>query len=89
MKEKGRILAGDVGATKTVLSLFKESKHGFEELREETFSNEDRESIDEILKEFLKQESTPPQAICLGVAGTVNDGKSKGTRNQKNEKREE
>lgn len=79
MKRKGSILAGDVGGTKTVLSLFNESKHGFEELREETFSNKDRESIDEILKEFLEQESTPPQAICLGVAGTVNDGKSKVT----------
>ena len=79
MKKKGSVLAGDVGGTRTVLSLFKESKHGLEELREETFSNRDRESIDEILKEFLGKETTPPQAICLGVAGTVNDGKSKVT----------
>ena len=75
MKTKKKILAGDVGGTKTVLSLFKESGDGLEELREETFSNRGRESIDGILKEFLGQESTPPEAICLGVAGAVNDGK--------------
>ena len=77
MNETARILAGDIGGTKTVLSLYDGPEADLHQVREETFPSQERDSLDEILLEFLKKETgTGPRAICLGVAGAVIDGKS-------------
>ena len=72
------ILAGDIGGTKTVLSLFEASGDELRQIRETVFSSKDYDSLDEILKSFLKKVGSPPlRSACLGVAGAVVDGKSK------------
>ncbi len=77
MNETARILAGDIGGTKTVLSLYDGSEADLRQVREETFPSQEHDSLDEILLEFLKKETGPaPRAICLGVAGAVIEGKS-------------
>ena len=76
--QKATILAGDIGGTKTVLSLYEKSQEGLHQLREETFPSQDHGSLDEILEAFLKEErGSLPRALCLGVAGAVIEGKSK------------
>ena len=77
MNETARILAGDIGGTKTVLSVYDGSEAGLRQVREETFPSQEHDSLEEILEAFLKDErGSPPRAACLGVAGAVIDGKS-------------
>ena len=77
MNNVARILAGDVGGTKTVLSLYDGSEADLRQVREGTYPSQDHDSLDEILLKFLKKENSPaPRAICLGVAGAVIEGKS-------------
>jgi glucokinase len=72
-----RILAGDIGGTKTVLSLYEGSPRDLRQVREETYPSQQYDSLDEILEVFLKEEGgPPPRALCLGVAGAVIEGKS-------------
>jgi glucokinase len=75
---KATILAGDIGGTKTVLSLYEKSPEGVHQVREEIFSSREHDSLDEILDAFLKEGGSPlPRALCLGVAGAVIEGRSK------------
>ena len=77
MKETARILAGDIGGTKTVLSLYEGAEAGLRQVREETFPSQQHDSLEEILEAFLTDErGSLPRAACLGVAGAVIEGKS-------------
>ena len=77
MNETVRILAGDIGGTKTVLSLYERAEAGLRQVREETFPSQEHDSLEEILEAFLKDErGFLPRAACLGVAGAVIEGKS-------------
>lgn len=70
------ILAGDIGGTKTVLSLYQGSGSTLRPIREQTFPSQEHDSLDEILEAFLQEEESRPRAVCLGVAGAVIEGKS-------------
>lgn len=73
-------LAGDIGGTKTVLAIFESSGDALRKIREETFPSQSYTAFDTILGEFLEKESPSNlRAICLGVAGTVIDGRSHAT----------
>jgi glucokinase len=72
------ILAGDVGATKTVLGIFEFAASRLESVVEATFASADHGSLDEVLALFLEtHRKLELQAACFGVAGTVMDGRSK------------
>ena len=74
------LLAGDVGGTKTTITLFEETEDGLREVREETFLSRDHESLEEILASFLPMGAGRLFSTgCFGVAGPVIDGKSRTT----------
>ena len=71
------ILAGDIGATKTVLALFQEGASDLHPLRDATYASQDYASLEEIIEQFLTKEvKIKLRAACFGVAGPVFEGKS-------------
>jgi len=65
------ILAGDIGGTKTVLSIMTRDTNGsLTCLREQTFSSQQFPKFDDILAAFLPVDVTIKSA-CFGVAGPV------------------
>ena len=71
------LLAGDVGGTKTILAQYEKSTEGLERVRERLFPSADYASLDDIVAEFLSDQSVPVEAACFGVAGPVFDGCSR------------
>jgi len=68
------ILAGDIGGTKTRLSLYDETEGpGFPE-QSETFASKDYKSLNEIVEVYLSQKSVEISAASFGVAGPVQEG---------------
>ncbi len=73
-----RVLAGDIGGTKTHLALY--AVDGASKLeREEKFVSKDYPSLLEIVKLFLDEEKEKVDGACFGVAGPVREGKCKAT----------
>lgn len=72
-KTNRTILAGDIGATKTLLAIFSVSEGQILKVREERFITKDCDSFEEVIREFLHNEVV--DVISLGVAGPVIDGK--------------
>lgn len=60
------LLAGDIGGTKTHLALCDENK---KRIREEKFPSQGRESLEEIVHEFLGSDTV--EKACFGIAGPV------------------
>lgn len=73
------ILAGDIGGTKTVLAIVRPTSSGRDVVREVTFASREYERFDDLLAAFLKECGVRPEAICLGVAGPVRDGRCETT----------
>jgi glucokinase len=74
------ILAGDVGATKTLIALYDEPRGTRSPVREESYRSGDFPSLEEVLFRFLQPETlTPIRAACFAVAGPVIDGRCKTT----------
>jgi glucokinase len=71
------LLAGDVGGTKTILAQYEKSTDGLVRVRERIFASADHASLDEIVTEFLSDQSMPLEAACFGVAGPVIEGRSR------------
>ena len=53
------ILAGDIGATKTLLALFDWKDERVEPIREDSFWSQDYESLEEVITEFLEEDTSP------------------------------
>jgi glucokinase len=70
------LLAGDVGGTKTLLAQYEKSTGGLDRVREQLFVSADYASFEEMVAEFLGEQSLPLEAACFGVAGPVFDGRS-------------
>lgn len=70
------VLAGDVGATKTILSLIKFDEENAVTLKEAKYKSHDYNNIIELTENFIK-DSAVPGSICFGVAGPVLDGHAK------------
>ena len=67
------ILAGDIGATKTLLAIFSVDEGQLIKIREERLITKDCVSFEETIRNFLGGES--PEVMSFGVAGPVMDGK--------------
>ncbi|MBL4851897.1 MAG: glucokinase [Gammaproteobacteria bacterium] len=66
------LIAGDIGGTKTLLSLFETTRHGFNTLYARRFVSTDYASFDDLAVDFMAEISTRNiEALCLGVAGPV------------------
>jgi glucokinase len=72
-----KILAGDIGGTKTNLALFHASRNNLELVKQARFASPDYNSVAVMIKDFLAASGEgSPDRICLGVAGPVIDGKA-------------
>ncbi len=69
------ILAGDIGGTKTILTLYQPAGTTLEQVHEATFTSGDYPALEAILTGFLCQQRVVLQAACFGVAGPVIDGR--------------
>jgi len=68
-------LAGDIGGTKTLLAIFSMQNKKLVEERSEKFVNEDFESLEAIIEQFLVKDEKIASA-CFGIAGPVLEGKA-------------
>ncbi|CAI8758816.1 MULTISPECIES: glucokinase [Methylococcus] len=70
------LLAGDVGATKTVLGLFDCWGDRLVSLSEAIFASTDYASLETVVAAFLDgQEERRPEVACFGVPGPVSEGR--------------
>ncbi|MFP4294905.1 MAG: glucokinase [Halothiobacillaceae bacterium] len=67
------ILAGDIGGTKTLLSLYRATGQGLETIRSRQFASCDQSDLGAIIDGFL-QPGDSVEAAGFGVAGPVVDG---------------
>jgi len=70
-------LAGDVGATKTNIGLFRIGKRRPVQKAIETYTNREAPNLANILERFLAKYSVPLAGACFGVAGPVRNGISR------------
>jgi len=66
------VLVGDIGGTKTTLSLFGDAG---ERIREQTFKNNQFGGLHEVITTFLQTSDGPIVRACFGVAGPVHDNR--------------
>ena len=71
-----RVLAGDVGGTKTVLSLCERRESGWREVATTTFPSASHAGLEAPALAFLREAGGAPiDAAAFGVAGPVKDGR--------------
>lgn len=67
------ILAGDVGATKTYLGLFRFPGNRLVSVLEDVFPSRDYSNLSSLLEEFASRHKPPVRTACFGIAGTQTD----------------
>lgn len=67
-------LAGDVGGTKTAIAIYDSSNHKL--IAEKKFLSKQFQSLQDILREFLKEVKLSVSKASFGVAGPIRNGKS-------------
>ena len=72
-----KVLAGDIGGTKTDLAIFEVNGTKLEVLAEKKYPSGDYSSLDEIVKDFVKDQEEIPQWGSFGIAGPVRNGIAK------------
>lgn len=68
-----RLLAGDIGGTKTILRLEEVQAGNRKTLAEATYASSDYAHLNEIILQFLKDKGERPQRACLAIAGPILD----------------
>lgn len=68
------ILAGDVGGTNTRLGLFELERNRPKLVTIQIFPSRKHQRLEDIVEEFLKQNSLPITAACIGIAGPIKEG---------------
>ncbi|OGP82868.1 MAG: glucokinase, partial [Deltaproteobacteria bacterium RBG_16_54_11] len=71
-----KLLAGDVGATKTILGIYAADKGPQEPLVEATFSSSRYPGLAALVSAFLSEAKLAVADACFGVAGPVIDGQA-------------
>ena len=75
-----RVLAADVGGTKTAVAIVEIDAGALSVLREQRYASAEHARLEEILADFLSTERHCPRAAGLGVAGPVQDGRARITK---------
>ena len=71
------VLAGDLGATKMNLALYKINGNDIEAIsHQRQYYCRDYNSLKEIVEDFGREHDEKPDSICVGVAGAVIDNKA-------------
>lgn len=79
MTAESRLLAGDIGATKTRMALFDGVRGDLRMVREKTYASGQYGVFDEIVADFLPGFKESIAAACFGVAGPVQGGRCRTT----------
>jgi glucokinase len=66
-----RVLAGDIGGTKTRLAIFDVAGTKLRSVVERTYPSGDFATLDDIIEDFLSSGDSRPDAACFGIAGPV------------------
>lgn len=69
------ILAGDIGGTKTNLGFFAFENNKLKCLIEETFTNEEHSSFNDIVLQFVESHDLKIATACFGIAGPIRNGR--------------
>lgn len=72
-----KVLAGDIGGTKTDLAIFEVNGSKLESLAEEKYPSSDYDSLDAIVEKFVKDHGHTPEWGSFGIAGPVRNGIAK------------
>jgi glucokinase len=75
-----RVLAADIGGTKTAVAIAEIGDRSISIRRFERYPSADFATLEEILKDFLVSERRAPAVAGLGVAGPVRAGRAKVTK---------
>jgi glucokinase len=75
-----KILAGDIGGTKTAIALVEFGPQGPSILRSERYPSASYPGLEEIVESFLASERGAPAAAGFGIAGPVRGGTAKVTK---------
>ena len=73
--ENNLILAGDIGATKTILALYHGNDFPGKPLEEKRYINASADDFADLVGRFLVGKCVQPLFACFGVAGPVRDGR--------------
>ncbi len=74
-----RVLAGDIGGTKTRLAIIDVDGVELDIRVEETFPSQEHASLRAIIQQFIRAHPEPVGAACFGVAGPVRNNVAKAT----------
>jgi len=74
-----KVLAGDIGGTKTSLAIFEVDGTRLEVLAQEKYPSHQYGSLDEIVKQFVAKQDHVCDWASFGVAGPVHNGQAKTT----------
>jgi glucokinase len=74
-----RVLAGDVGGTKTLLAMYERTGRGWLEVARARFASADETGLDGPARAFVSAHGGSVAAAAFGVAGPVEDGRSQTT----------
>ncbi|MEA3419910.1 MAG: glucokinase, partial [Campylobacterota bacterium] len=72
-----KVLAGDIGGTKTSLAIFEVNGTRLESLAEEKYPSDAYGSLAEIVQKFVKAQNHIPEWGSFGIAGPVRNGIAK------------
>ncbi len=75
-----RVLAGDIGGTKTVVAIVEAGPRSLSVLRAQSYPSAAWGSLEDILEDFLATERRRPVAGAFGVAGPVREGRARVTK---------
>jgi glucokinase len=75
-----RVLAGDIGGTKTAIATVEVGSSKLTILRERRYPSAGYPGLEEIVEDFLSGERAVPRAAAFGVAGPVRGGSAKVTK---------
>jgi glucokinase len=74
-----RILAGDIGGTKTRLAVFEVHDTRLETLTENSYASGSYSGLENIIRDFLNGGAADCRQACFGIAGPVKRGRAQAT----------
>jgi glucokinase len=75
-----RVLAGDIGGTKTAVAIAEVGARSVEIERTRTYPSSEWRGLEEILQDFLTAERRQPSFAAFGIAGPVSGGRARVTK---------
>ncbi len=74
-----KVLAGDIGGTKTRLAVFEVQGTHLETVTERSYVSSSYGGLDDIVRDFLGSEGNNCRQACFGIAGPVQGGRAEAT----------